>query len=686
MFYVQSSPSDFHSELNCVFVQDISEENNSYAQIGNYIFSVKKDNEIKPGHIGLNLIMREMLNLKLDDQIEMKIINPYPSIIIKSKINIRKFRSNMQYYEIDFNRFITEFKLNFKNQYFTHNQELLYVFDQKKYRVKFDSPEIIKEHTYNISDHGKLHDDTNLILITEDENIKIQNIPNSVLDDMHQNKELFNINPYDLEKMGIGGLTEEFITLFRRAFITRLMPPSLMNKLKLKHVKGVLLYGPAGTGKTLIARKIGEMLNCNAPKIINGPEILNKYVGESEKNIRTLFADAEAEQNSKGNKSNLHLLIFDEFDSLCKKRGSNSDGTGVGDNIVNQLLSKIDGVDSLNNVLLIGMTNRKDLIDEAILRPGRFEVHIQISLPDEKGRNEILRIHTNNMKDNNILDQQVNLSQIAEKTKNFSGAELEGLVKSATTYALQRHTDQDNPSQLVNLDSMKIHQEDFHNALKDITPAFGNDVDEILQNISGDIIDYGSSWKNLNQSVQNYAEKFKENNSLSTFRLLLHGDTGSGKTTISKYIAKLINYPYVKVIHPSLFVGNSEIAKINSIKKIFMDAYQSNNSVIIIDDIERLIDFSAYGNRYSNNVLQALLVLINQNTKINKKLFIIGTCKSVDMMEDLELYDIFDKDLKTPNLDDSDIVYISDYLGKKNETVNFKSKTIKNVINQLMME
>jgi vesicle-fusing ATPase len=507
-----------------------------------------------------------------------------------------------------------------------------------------------------------------------------------MLDDFHSEKELFNINPFHLEKMGIGGLGEEFITLFRRAFITRLMPPSLMKKLKLKHVKGVLLYGPTGTGKTLIARKIGEMLNCKPPKIINGPEILNKFVGESEKNIRALFTDAEAEQNEKGDQSGLHLLIFDEFDSLCKKRGMSSDNTGVGDNIVNQLLSKIDGVDSLNNVLLIGMTNRKDLIDDAILRPGRFEVHIQISLPDENGRNEILRIHTNNMKENKMLDQNVNLELLAKKTKNFSGAELEGLVKSATTYALQRHTDIDNPSQLIDVQSMVLKQDDFLKALTDITPAFGNDLDEILNNVSNEIINYGPKWKNIDDTIYKYVKNFIKNDLLSTFRLLLNGDTGCGKTTISKYIAKILDYPYVKVIHPSLFVGFSETMKINTIKKIFMDAYQSINSIIIIDDFERLIEFSEYGRRYSNNVLQTLLVLINQNTKnTNKnKLFIIGTCKNIEIIKELELYDIFDANINIPNIDNVSIEYICNHYNK--DKIESSNIPIKKIINKLLIE
>lgn len=160
---------------------------------------------------------------------------------------------------------------------------------------------------------------------------------------------------FNFEELGIGGLDAEFSAIFRRAFAARVLPPEVVKKLGIKFVKGVLLYGPPGTGKTLIARQIGKMLNCHEPKIVNGPEILNKYVGESEKNIRELFTDAEIEQEEKGDDSQLHLIIFDEIDAICKQRGTVRGGTGVNDSVVNQLLSKIDGVKPLNNVLIIGM-------------------------------------------------------------------------------------------------------------------------------------------------------------------------------------------------------------------------------------------------------------------------------------------------------------------------------------------
>ena len=143
------------------------------------------------------------------------------------------------------------------------------------------------------------------------------------------------------ESMGIGGLDEQFNQIFRRAFASRQFPPGLVQKMGIQHVKGILLYGPPGTGKTLIARQIGKALESVEPKIVNGPEILNKFVGASEENIRKLFQDAEKEYKQMGDESQLHIIIFDELDAICKQRGGKADGTGVGDSVVNQLLSKV---------------------------------------------------------------------------------------------------------------------------------------------------------------------------------------------------------------------------------------------------------------------------------------------------------------------------------------------------------
>ena len=390
---------------------------------------------------------------------------------------------------------------------------------------------------------------------------------------------------FKFEDMGIGGLDTEFSTIFRRAFASRIFPPGLIEKLGIMHVKGMLLYGPPGTGKTLIARQIGKMLNAREPKIINGPEVLNKYVGQSEENIRKLFADAEKEYKEKGDESGLHIIIFDELDAVCKQRGSGGGGgTGVGDSVVNQLLSKLDGVDQLNNILLIGMTNRKDMIDDALLRPGRLEVQIEISLPDEFGRSQILKIHTSKMKENKVMGSDVDIPELAALTKNFSGAELSGLVKSATSFAFARNIKAGTTASVSDdVVNMKVGRQDFLNALNEVKPAFGTDEAELEDAIPYGIIHFSPSISAIVNDGLLYVENVRQQERLRHTAVLLHGPPASGKTALAAHIAMKSDYPFIKIITPASMVGfRDEAAKKDHLHKIFTDAYKSPLSMLII--------------------------------------------------------------------------------------------------------
>ena len=315
-------------------------------------------------------------------------------------------------------------------------------------------------------------------------------------------KQMFKAD-ISFEKLGIGGLDDQFATIFRRAFNSRRYPQSIIEKYGLKHCKGMVLHGPPGTGKTLIARQIAKSLNCQEPQIVNGPEIFDKYVGGSEKKIRELFAPAEAEQQDKGDESELHIIIFDEIDAICKSRGSaTASGSNVNDSVVNQLLSKLDGVEALNNILVIGMTNRLDMIDEAILRPGRLELHLEIGLPDTNGRRQIFGIHTGQMSKNNLLSSDVDLDKLAEKTKNYTGAEIESVCRSANSYALFGY---DAQKSLVNQISNKpaafeekmVTMKDFLLALEEVKPSFGVDDKSLENSFRGGIYNHGSSFAHV---------------------------------------------------------------------------------------------------------------------------------------------------------------------------------------------
>jgi vesicle-fusing ATPase len=418
---------------------------------------------------------------------------------------------------------------------------------------------------------------------------------------------------FKFEDMGIGGLGDEFATIFRRAFASRVFPPGLVAKMGIPHVKGMLLYGPPGTGKTLIARQIGQMLNARPPKVINGPEVLNKYVGQSEENIRKLFADAEKEYKEKGDESSLHIIIFDELDAVCKQRGSGAGGgTGVGDSVVNQLLAKLDGVDQLNNILLIGMTNRKDMIDDALLRPGRLEVHLEISLPDEAGRLEILTIHTNKMRTNGILDASVNLEELAGLTKNFSGAEINGLVKAAASFAFSRHTEVGQLAAVKqDVVNMRVNRDDFMNALTEVRPAYGVSEAELEDALRLGIIPYGQHIESTIQEMMRVVAMIKEDPNKFSTSVLFHGPRSSGKTAMAAHIAMQSGFPFIKLVTPSDLVGyRDEFAKKDYIHKAFADAYKSPASVLILDDFERLIGWNPIGPRFSNVMLEALTTLI----------------------------------------------------------------------------
>jgi vesicle-fusing ATPase len=419
---------------------------------------------------------------------------------------------------------------------------------------------------------------------------------------------------FKFEDMGIGGLDNEFSAIFRRAFASRIFPPGLVEKLGIQHVRGILLYGPPGTGKTLIARQIGKMLNSREPKVINGPEVLNKYVGQSEENIRKLFADAEKESKEKGDESGLHIIIFDELDAVCKQRGSGAGGgTGVGDSVVNQLLSKLDGVDQLNNILLIGMTNRMDMIDEALLRAGRLEVHMEISLPDEKGRAQILKIHTTKMRNNNVIEPDVNVDELAKMTKNFSGAEINGLVKAASSFAFARYVKVGTMASIdPDVEKMKVSRQDFLSALGEVKPLFGVAEEELGKRLLRGIIHYSPFIKDILDEGRLYINQVRKTGSTPILSVALHGPPGSGKTALAAKMAIDSEFPFIKLISPEDMVGFSEMQKVQQLDKTFRDAYKSPLSVIVIDNVEMLVDWVPIGPRFSNSVLVALKVLLDK--------------------------------------------------------------------------
>ncbi|CAD2097565.1 N-ethylmaleimide-sensitive fusion protein, putative [Plasmodium vinckei] len=659
--------------------------NELYGEIGNLVLILKGNDYIGNDEIALNTCQREFSRIQLKEKIEINIIDkenkkditnfiPIDSIDIEVNVFVKPDR------QIELEDEVVEefFKKYFINHILTKGQILALKCNDILLRcvvkdiktAELDEIKKLNKNTSTIGSYFKLGGDNyrgqdsmykgslnERGILFENTECIFTSINDGKL--FIESKKVLKKNiiksNFNFEELGIGALDEEFKTIFRRTFASRIYPNYIIKQLGIKHVKGMILYGPPGTGKTLIARQIGKTLNAREPKIINGPEILNKYVGQSEENIRNLFKEAELEYKQAGENSLLHIIILDEIDAICRQRGSAaSSGSGVNDSIVNQLLSKIDGVNSLNNILLIGMTNRIDLIDEALLRPGRFELHIEISLPNKEGRIQILNIHTKNMRQNNKLNKDVNIEELAEKTPNFSGAEIEGLVRNTVSYAFERHINFNDLTKPVNADDIMITKNDFLNALKETKPAFGAEEDIIDNLLSNGIINYGNQYDNIENTCKLLIKQVVDNSNTKLMSVLLHGESGTGKTTIAAYMAKCANFHFTKFITPENLIGYSESGRINYINKIFEDAYKTPLSLVILDNIERLIDYTRIGPRFSNSILQAIMILIKKKPKKeNQKILIICTTSEYQFMRDVGLVKNFFVNIEVPMLNSS---------------------------------
>jgi len=362
---VVNCPSQDLAITNKVFAsaETLGMMGTSYVQIEGLVYTMEAHPTMAPGTVALNTVQRRNLRVSSGDALE---VSPFASraedcVAATMMIDIQFFTMKKGKEEtLDAVRISDRVKQMLGRQIFTVGQRFVLSYIDTNYSLTVVS--VGSMATGEDAKLGLLDASTSLVFETPSgSGVKITNQKTTA-------NKLFRTKEFNFESIGIGGLDSQFDEIFRRAFASRVYPPHVIEKLGIRHIKGMLLFGPPGTGKTLIARQIGKMLNAREPKVVNGPEVLNKYVGASEENVRKLFAEAEEEYQAKGDESELHIIIFDEIDAICKSRGSSRDGTGVHDTLVNQLLTKIDGVDALNNVLLIGMTNRRDMLDEAMLR------------------------------------------------------------------------------------------------------------------------------------------------------------------------------------------------------------------------------------------------------------------------------------------------------------------------------
>ena len=377
----------------------------------------------------------------------------------------------------------------------------------------------------------------------------------------------------------IGGLHQE-IQKIREMVELPLKFPQLFEKLGIDPPKGVLLHGPPGCGKTLIARAVAHESAAHFI-VINGPEIMSKFYGESEQRLRSIFKDADDNSPS--------IIFIDELDAIAPKR---EDVTGeVERRVVAQLLALMDGLVGRGQVIVIGATNRPNAVDPALRRPGRFDREIEIHVPDRDSREEILLIHTRGMP----LSQDVELKSLTDVTHGYVGADLEALSREAAMKTLRRvlpslNLDEESiPADI--LDKLEVTQDDFVQALKEITPTAIREVFIESPNIPWeDVGGLQSVITEIREAIEwplTHPDAFKRIGIKPPRGILLYGPPGCGKTLLAKAVATESEANFISVKGPevlSKWVGESEKA----IREVFRKARLAAPSIVFFDEIDSL--------------------------------------------------------------------------------------------------
>lgn len=442
----------------------------------------------------------------------------------------------------------------------------------------------------------------------------------------------------------LGGLKKE-VQKIREMVELPMRHPELFEKLGVEAPKGVLLYGPPGTGKTLLAKAVAGETNSHFTAV-SGPEIMGKYYGESEERLREIFKQAEENTPS--------IVFIDEIDSIAPKR---DEVTGeVEKRIVSQLLTLMDGMKARGKVVVIAATNRPDSIDPALRRPGRFDREIEIGIPDQEGRMEILQIHTRGMP----VDEKIDLKQFAKVTHGFVGADLESLSKEAAMRSLRRilpdiDLQQEKISSEI-LQKIKISEDDFKEALKEVRPSALREVLVQVPNVTWDDVGGLDSLKEeLKEAIEwplKHKDAFQYVDVTSPKGILLYGPPGTGKTLIAKALAKMTESNFISIKGPELlskWVGESE----KGVREIFRKARQAAPCIIFFDEIDALVPRRSGGDssHVSENVVSQILTEIDGLEELNDVL-IIGATNRLDIVDEALLRPgRFDRVIEVPKPD-----------------------------------
>ncbi len=394
----------------------------------------------------------------------------------------------------------------------------------------------------------------------------------------------------------IGGLKEE-IKKIREMVELPLRHPELFERLGIDPPKGVLLYGPPGTGKTMLAKAVANEASAHFI-YLSGPEIMSKYYGQSEENLREIFKEAQENAPS--------VIFIDEIDSIAPKRDEVSGE--VERRVVAQLLALMDGLESRGKVVVIGATNRPNALDPALRRPGRFDREIEIGIPDTDARREILEIHTRGVP----LAEDVDLDKLAEMTHGYVGADLAALVKEAAMRALRRMVPEINvedekiPKEI--LEKLEVTWDDFINAYREMQPSTMREVLIEKPKVKwSDIGGLNNVKQELREAVEwpmKYKKLFKHMKVRIPKGILLYGPPGTGKTLLAKAVATESEANFISVKGPeflSKWVGESEKA----VREVFRKARQAAPAVIFIDEIDAVAPMR--GRDLSTNVTERVV-------------------------------------------------------------------------------
>ena len=425
----------------------------------------------------------------------------------------------------------------------------------------------------------------------------------------------------------LGGLKNE-VQKIREMVELPMRHPELFDKIGVEAPKGVLLYGPPGTGKTLIAKAVAGETNAHFISL-SGPEIMGKHYGESEEKIREIFT--QGEENSPS------IIFIDEIDSIAPKRDEVSGE--LEKRIVSQLLTLMDGMKSRGRVVVIAATNRPDSIDPALRRPGRFDREIEIGIPDDDGRLDILSIHTRGMP----INEKVNLKQIAKTTHGFVGADLEILSKEAAMRSLRRilpeiDLEEDKISSEI-LQKIEISNEDFREALKEVRPSALREVQVQIPDVNWDDVGGLDELKDELREAVEWPVKHKEAYDYVDVEapkgILLHGPPGTGKTLIAKALAKMTESNFISIKGPELlskWVGESE----KGVREIFRKARQAAPCIIFLDEVDALVPRRGSGSSDSHvteNIVSQILTEIDGLEELHNVL-IIGATNRLDIVDE----------------------------------------------------